>query len=65
MPNRRWPSTPRRRAGRKPQFTSEDLPLPEVPTTARKRLAASLSTMVSTWLLTAKEEIFFLFAERS
>ena len=36
------------RAGRRPQFTNEDLPLPEVPTTARKRRWASLSTMAST-----------------
>src|SRR5215471_4118592 len=41
---------PRCRAGFRPQLTSEDFPLPEVPTTARKRVRASLSIIASTWL---------------
>lgn len=39
--------SPRRKAGRNPQFTREDLPLPELPTTARKRVVASVLTIVS------------------
>jgi hypothetical protein len=39
---------PRYSAGRSPQLTSEDLPLPDAPTTARNRVAASLSTIRST-----------------
>src|SRR6516165_862425 len=42
--------SPRCRAGRSPEFTSDDFPLPDVPTTARKRVRASLSVIVSTWL---------------
>ena len=40
---------PRCSAGRRPQLTSDDLPLPDVPTTARKRCTASLSIIRSTW----------------
>src|SRR5262245_37837058 len=43
-------SKPRCKAGRSPQLTREDLPLPEVPTTARKWVAASLLIRASTWL---------------
>ena len=39
-----------------PQFTSEDLPLPEVPTTARKCVSARLSTMASTWFSRPKNK---------
>ena len=52
--------SPRCRAGRKPELTSEDLPLPEVPTTARKRVRASLSTIVSAWPFTAEEQMLFV-----
>src|SRR5580704_215987 len=56
LPGRNWairhalpaaPIKPRCRAGRSPQLTSEDLPLPELPKTTRKRVLASLSTIVS------------------
>ena len=47
---------PRRSAGLSPQFTSDDLPLPEVPTTARNRVAESSSIMVSTWLSRPKNK---------
>ena len=40
---------PLKRSGRSPARTSEDLPLPEVPTTARKRVAASLRRSSSLW----------------
>ena len=56
---------PRRSAGFKPQFTSEDLPLPDVPTTARKRVAASISTMVSIWLSRPKKRCSSLIVKRS
>jgi len=44
------------KAGRNPQLTKEDLPLPDVPTTAKKRVAASLSTMASTWFSRPKNK---------
>ena len=47
---------PWRSAGRSPQLTREDLPLPDVPTTARKRVAASLLTMASIWFSRPKNK---------
>jgi len=40
--------SPRYSAGRRPQLINEDLPLPELPSTARKRRLPSRSTMAST-----------------
>ena len=55
---------PRRRAGIRPQFTSEDLPLPEVPTTARKRVARQLVDHGVDLALASKEEVLFVLVER-
>src|SRR5690606_39099395 len=43
-----WVTNPPYRTGRRPENMSEDLPLPEEPRTARKRLRASLRRISST-----------------
>ena len=55
---------PRRKAGRSPQLTSEDLPLPEVPTTARKRVAGQLVDHGIDLVLPAEEQMLLILPER-
>ena len=54
---------PRRKAGTKPARTTEDLPLPDGPITARKRLARSPSTSHWVRALASEEEVGVLFVE--
>ena len=73
MPGRNWATLqvvpanaikPACRAGRNPQFTNEDLPLPDEPTTARNCVAANVSTIASTLLSRPKKEVLLGVTER-
>ena len=62
-PARRTPAPtirPPCRAGISPERTSDDLPLPEVPTTARKRVAAQPVDQLVDRPLAAEEEVVFV-----
>ena len=59
-----WSILPPSSSDSRPQRTSDDLPLPEVPTTATKRLLAQPLQQFQRLFFAAKEQVVLVLRER-